>query len=722
MNEPESVTGASRAGESPRSGHSLDGLAGLGASEPNYPRPPAVPDYDLLWRIASGAYGEVWLARSRATGALRAAKIVWRHTFEDDRPFQREFEGIQKFERISREHPGQLALFHIGRNEPEGYFYYVMELADGVEDPKAEVRNPKEGRSPKSEKLPGEGEAGVTDPRCPADSDPRDLEGYVPHTLRADLAHGRLPAERVLEIGLALAEALGHLHRHGLVHRDVKPSNVIFVNGRSKLADIGLVTDASDQCSIVGTEGYLPPEGPGTPQADIFALGKVLYEAATGLDRREFPRLPAESRTWPDAKQLFELNAILVKACATDPDERYASAEKMLSELTMLGRGKSVRRMRMLEAYWSAGKKAALIIGVLALLGGVIAVLLRPSRVSQPSADGPESTNLQAKALCEKAMQILRNDIYERLPEAYAMFNQAITNDPNCARPFIGLLELRLRESVPGLPETAPEELEAITRHLETLGAGLAATYCAESIRSYGQWDYPEAERCALKAIEANANYELAHTWYAHMLTHWGRPAEGREQGKRSRDIKPSKAVVYRVLGHACYAERNFTNAITWYFTALNWETNHLPAYLYIGRALQARGDYTNALDYFKRADVLRGADEAETKRRYEELRRALDSGGIRGYWAQQWEQTKKNPNADFCRKAEIQINLGNTNAALDWLEKACALRKSKRAAADPGLHDLLFDEYWDGLHNNSRFQTLLDQIGYSQVMPPQQK
>jgi len=73
-----------------------------------------------------------------ATGAFCAAKIVWRHKFEDDRPFRREFEGIQRFEQISREHPSQLALSRIGRNDAGGYFYYVMELADPLENPKSE--------------------------------------------------------------------------------------------------------------------------------------------------------------------------------------------------------------------------------------------------------------------------------------------------------------------------------------------------------------------------------------------------------------------------------------------------------------------------------------------------------------------------------------------------------------------------------------------------------
>ncbi len=75
-----------------------------------------IPDYRLIKRIGSGAYGEVWLAES-VTGALRAVKIVWREDFELTKTFHREFQGIQQFEPISRGHPGLVHILHVGWNE-----------------------------------------------------------------------------------------------------------------------------------------------------------------------------------------------------------------------------------------------------------------------------------------------------------------------------------------------------------------------------------------------------------------------------------------------------------------------------------------------------------------------------------------------------------------------------------------------------------------------------
>ena len=106
---------------------------------------PEIHEHELVRRIGRGAYGEVWLARN-TLGTMRAIKIVYRKDFEDSRPFEREFAGIQKFEPISRSHPGLVNILQIGRRED--YFYYVMELADAAEDPKPEIRSPKEGRKP----------------------------------------------------------------------------------------------------------------------------------------------------------------------------------------------------------------------------------------------------------------------------------------------------------------------------------------------------------------------------------------------------------------------------------------------------------------------------------------------------------------------------------------------------------------------------------------------
>ena len=220
---------------------------------------PQIPDHELIRCIGRGSYGEVWLARN-VLGELRAVKIVYRNHFEHDRPFEREFEGIQKFEPISRAHPSQLNILHVGRNDDGGYFYHVMELADNAfslseNAPAAEAVK-------QSKEIPPAGSGSGTQTFDP--------QYYLPRTLASDLkARGRLPFDECLRVALALTTALEHLHSHGLIHRDIKPANVIFVNGMPKLADIGLVASVDATCSFVGTEGYLPPEGPGSPQADL---------------------------------------------------------------------------------------------------------------------------------------------------------------------------------------------------------------------------------------------------------------------------------------------------------------------------------------------------------------------------------------------------------------------------------------------------------------------
>src|SRR6266852_11075 len=94
-----------------------------------YSQPPAIPDHELVRCIGQGSYGEVWLARN-VLGEYRAVKIVYRDSFDQDKPYEREFEGLKKFEPVSHARESQVDIFHVGRNDAAGFFYYTMELAD----------------------------------------------------------------------------------------------------------------------------------------------------------------------------------------------------------------------------------------------------------------------------------------------------------------------------------------------------------------------------------------------------------------------------------------------------------------------------------------------------------------------------------------------------------------------------------------------------------------
>jgi WD40 repeat protein len=312
--------------------------------------PPVIPDHKLRQQIGRGAYGEVWLARN-VMGAPRAVKIVWRRQFESARPYEREFAGIQRYEPVSRSADGLVHVLHVGRNDAEGYFYYVMELADCITSYEYAESSGSQDKETEAEAARGPLTA-----------------LYSPRTLRHDMKQlHRLPIADCLRVALDVVSGLARLHERGLVHRDVKPGNIIFVDGRAKLADIGLVSGESEGRTFVGTEGYIPPEGPGTPAADLYALGMVIYEAATGFPPERFPKVPTEWFAEEAGPEPLEFHAVVLKACEGARERRYQSAEEMQADLALLQSGQSVRHLRALEERvarwrrigWAAGVSVA---------------------------------------------------------------------------------------------------------------------------------------------------------------------------------------------------------------------------------------------------------------------------------------------------------------------------------------------------------------------------
>lgn len=267
---------------------------------------PDAQDYELLQPpIGEGSFGKVWIVRN-AIGQWQALKAVYQSKFGENRhPYESEFKGLQKYKPVSEKHPGLLRIDLVSKMKDEGYFYYVMELGDAQT----------EGWE-----------------KDPSSYRPCDLEN-----MRKQTANG-MPVAECIRICTVLADALNFLHSNGLTHRDIKPSNVIFVNGRPKLADIGLVTDIRPPDKIntfFGTPGYMPPlpEPPGTPQADIYALGMLLYVVSTGYDPKFFPDIATAVMERGNDMDFVRLNAIIIKACQPDVKQRYQTAGEMLRDL-----------------------------------------------------------------------------------------------------------------------------------------------------------------------------------------------------------------------------------------------------------------------------------------------------------------------------------------------------------------------------------------------------
>lgn len=641
-----------------------------------------IPDHELFRPIGSGAYGKVWLARN-ALGTLRAVKIVRRAQHASVTSFEREFKGLQQFEPVSRAHEGLVDILTLGLLPEDAGFYYVMELAD---DSHAErgVWTAEASRTravtPFSQRR-GEGRDGGQ----PV------LHSYAPRTLRAELkARGALSADEVIVLGLKLAAALAHLHAHGLVHRDVKPSNILFIGGEPKLADAGLVALVEEARSLVGTAGYIAPEGPGTPRADLYALGKVLYEAAFGKDRQEFPQLPADIAARPEHHQLLELNEIIAKACAPDPKQRYAHATAMLADLQLVDSRKSVKRKNQRQRMAQLLGKIALPVGAVALA----AVLLRQAA----PAGYARSSIAKVNELVEDGNAVFLSGPDERYRQAADYFAQAIKLDPTFVPALFGLFRTQVQLDELDAFRTTTEKMQRIAPNTAESRGALALVEWRDFQFGAALADAKQGTKLRADSREGAAYARLA---YGFFLMNMGHAAEAEHQFVLGQRLLPSDPVFHVKLAETLLMRRRFEEALAHCKDALKLAPGHLLGYYWRGRIYEEMGEFEKAIQDFADYERLAKVDEGEVKARYEALRRAV-AQGREAYWQKRLEQVQKEPAPNSYDLATLYAHLGNTNQAYAYLELAF-----KEHAFDGGP---MFDLCWN--HNDPNFIKIVKHYG----------
>ncbi len=457
-------------------------------------------------------------------------------------------------------HPNIATIHHFGIHEGTGQYFYAMELVEG-----------------------------------------ETLEERVRRT-------GPIDSKTALGLAEQVVAALTAAEKRGLVHRDLKPGNIMLAPKEGgvpevKVIDFGLakaVTDEGDLMAMthdgfVGSPAFASPEqfakAPVDVRSDVFSLGVTLWFALTG--RMPFPGHSIEEI---QAAQLSGRLPIQELKAAGVPS-RWIGLLKLMLAVEPAARPGTRELATRLHGYARPGRKWIPVLAAAALL--LAGALIFFSNRAAPERSSPGTTNPAAREAFLKGRYFWNKRSGREFETAQTYFERALALDPNYAQAYAGLAD-SYQLFANGDRQVRAEyyaKAKQMGRRALELDPTLAEAHASLGlIAMNGDWDWATAEREFKRALALNPDYATAHQWYASYLAAQGRSDDALAEIERARQLDPLSSVINTYVGEILVFARRFPEAEEKLKETVKMDPGFHHAHAWLGRVYALQQRYDEAL------------------------------------------------------------------------------------------------------------------------------
>ena len=614
-----------------------------------------VSHYQVLSLLGAGGMGEVYLARDSRLDRTVALKILPGGLAADP-------ERMQRFMREARaasalNHPNVATIYDVG--ESDGLRFIVMEHVEG-------------------------------------------------ETVAARIGRPLTPSE-VVDIAVQAADALDVAHAKGITHRDIKPANLMLTDrGHVKVLDFGVakigrndevspnghwtVEPLTAVGSVVGSGPYMSPEqivgGDVDPRSDVFSLGVVLYQLATG-------QLPFSGATREEMKDRIvhaapasmtplnphlptELERITLKCLDKRTAGRYQSARELLNDLWPL--------KRQLDANTAPVTSDSLRLELLRRSGSHPGAAAVTPAVADDAAITDALRPSEASELAARGWAHLRSGSFFELSDAVSAFRAATVLEPTFAAAYAGLALAKVAQAtnrnvlVEAFGEAKAAALRAVALDHESADAHVALG----QVMFFAEWDWIAAERSFQRALAINPNHAEAYLHYGRLRETLGDLEGGFHLKLRGLECDSTSALAHVLIAVSFWNQRRYEDVIVWANKALDRDPQHPFARELLGGAYWKMGDLERAGELLRVGANLSPVRSDGT---------AEPDVGNQEFWL-----------------VMHYAKAGDLDAAFEHLQRLIGAR-------DPALVDLAVAPHWDSLRADPRFNDCLARMKLRPVL-----